>query len=39
MQYAHDLLHDIRLVLSTAFAQWRYIRHHLRRGGNPDLEF
>ena len=32
MQYIRDLIHDIRM----AFAEFRYIRTHLRQGGNPD---
>lgn len=32
MQYLADLLHDIR----AALAHFRYIRQHLRQGGNPD---
>lgn len=39
MTYAREFLHDLRVVLSTALAQWRYIRRHLRRGGCPDGEF
>lgn len=34
MQYLRDLLHDIRMTRNY----WRYIRSHLRAGGNPDLE-
>jgi hypothetical protein len=32
MQYIRELIHDIRM----AFAEFVYIRTHLRRGGNPD---
>ena len=32
MTYLRDLIHDIRL----AWREFRYIRCHLRRGGNPD---
>jgi hypothetical protein len=30
--YLRDLLHDLR----ATWMHWRYIREHLRRGGNPD---
>jgi hypothetical protein len=33
MRYLRDLWHDIRL----AFWHFRYIRKHLRQGGNPDV--
>lgn len=32
MRYIADLLHDIR----AAVAHFRFIRRHLRAGGNPD---
>ena len=35
MQYIRDLIHDLR----AAWAEFRYIRRHLRRGGNPDEAF
>lgn len=39
MTYLRNLLHDILLVASIARREWRYIRTHLRRGGNPDEAF
>lgn len=35
MRYLSELLHDLRI----AWAHFRYIRQHLRRGGNPDEAF
>ncbi len=32
MTYIRNLIHD----LCAAWAEFRYIRKHLRRGGNPD---
>lgn len=32
MTYLRDLWHDIRLCIE----HFRYIRRHLRHGGNPD---
>ena len=32
MKYIKDLIHDIAM----AWEHFRYIRQHLRRGGNPD---
>ena len=32
MNYIANLLHDMR----AAWAHFRYIRSHLRQGGNPD---
>ncbi len=32
MTYIRNLLHDIR----AAWLEFRYIRDHLRQGGNPD---
>jgi hypothetical protein len=33
MNYIRELIHDIR----KAWSDFRYIRNHLRRGGNPDI--
>ena len=35
MQYLRDLWHDILLC----YANFRYVRNHLRAGGNPDEAF
>lgn len=35
MTYIRNLLHD----LLSAWEHFRYIRRHLRRGGNPDESF
>jgi hypothetical protein len=35
MTYLRDLWHDIRM----AWSAFRYVRTHLRRGGNPDEAF
>jgi len=32
MQYIRELIHDMRY----AWQSFRYVRQHLRRGGNPD---
>ena len=32
MQYIRNLIHDLRM----AWNEFRYIRRHLRAGGNPD---
>ena len=32
MQYIRNLIHDLRM----AWNEFRYIRTHLRAGGNPD---
>lgn len=32
MNYLRDLFHDLRV----AWDEFRYIRRHLRNGGNPD---
>ncbi len=32
MTYIRNLIHDIRM----AYAEFVFIRRHLRRGGNPD---
>jgi hypothetical protein len=39
MRYAREFWHDLKVCVSVAYAQWRYIRRHLRHGGNPDVEF
>lgn len=39
MLYFQTLWHDLKLSVGTGIAQFRYIRRHLRRGGNPDVEF
>jgi hypothetical protein len=36
MQYIRTFWHDLKLSVGTGYTQWRYIRKHLRRGGNPD---
>ena len=35
MQYLIDLWHDMR----DAWGHFRYVRNHLRQGGNPDEAF
>ena len=32
MNYIRELIHDIRM----AWESFRYVRNHLRHGGNPD---
>jgi hypothetical protein len=39
MSYIRGILHDALMALNAARNQWRYCRTHLRRGGNPDVEF
>ena len=36
MSYIRNWWHDLKLSVGTGYTQWRYIRKHLRRGGNPD---
>ena len=36
MTYVKNLWHDLKLSVGVGINQWRYIRRHLRRGGNPD---
>lgn len=36
MRYMRELWHDLRCAVRVGLAQWRYVRSHLRRGGNPD---
>ena len=35
MKYIRDLMHDLR----SAWSHYRYLRKHLRCGGNPDEAF
>ena len=35
MQYIRDLIHD----MGSAWEHFRYMRQHLRQGGNPDEAF
>ena len=35
MKYICDLMHDLR----SAWSHYRYLRKHLRFGGNPDEAF
>ena len=36
MTYVKNLWHDLKLSVGVGISQWRYIRRHLRNGGNPD---
>ncbi len=36
MRYCMTLWHDLMMSVGTGIAQFRYIRRHLRQGGNPD---
>lgn len=38
MQFIKELWHDIRASVHVGMTHWRYVRRHLRRGGNPDVE-